>query len=74
MIVALNLGSLHNTPPHASFDEILPRTKDANQKIIAVFSRANNNDKLDFSFLNSDKRLTAPTAQNKSIPVNVTAP
>jgi hypothetical protein len=74
MIVALNLGSLHNTPPHARFDAILPRTKDANQKIIAVFSRANSNDKLDFSFLNNDKRLTAPAAQNRRTPVNVTAP
>lgn len=25
MIVALNLGSLYNTPSRASFDEILPR-------------------------------------------------
>ncbi len=73
-MVALNLGSLHNTPPHASFDDILPRTKDANQKIIAVFSRANNNEMLDLSFLKNEKRLTAPTAQNRSNPVIVTAP
>ncbi len=74
MIVALNLGSLNNTPPHASFDEILPRTKDANQKIIAVFSRANSNEMLDFPFLKNKERLTAPTTENIRSPVNVTAP